>query len=534
MKITPPQSWLFLAIAIFLAMTAATGRNVGKLFVPKALKMQRLGNELVATDVLNSPVATFVLPGEITTRTKQIEVKDEVDQKERESLSTNWKTRKERQKIMPEIVIDEFRDNCIIRWLETNGNVECKGVGRKELKHKLDEMLFKAGYYTVRIGDIPSLNQEELEKLPGVDIILILNADTMTSEDVRMELIQQATKKRWDALEWKIVNLLRVERGVIRQHTRNGKTNKIGDRSSQHRDRKNAYDQNQRDDPIGMIRTIIKSLRSSSNFRGHPFILTEVLPYVIDALLGVKFDTDDIGRCGCQGNHNPCHNGKVQLKANGGGHGFSFDRQDDNLGYNQPLVVVCDMCNKPVKPDSKPVKRSKPRYVITSMVSTQVGSTVPRIKSLNNSGDPSNEHLKRWKEMYDNGSKEGLQKLREEYTAIFTEKYNKIRNGDRCCPYYTDKGDHPIEMDIGTDEKSPKFIYKNNPRQISPDRRNDLNPYYDGDNYDFCCYACQRAGREVRNEKAEKIPFTRVKRDAMVQYLKDLLSGKEKWKTMGL
>ena len=544
------QSCFVLAIAVLLAATKGW-RNADKPSVgPKALRMrmlrdENLQNELLSTDVVKIS-ASSVSPVE-KEKVKRNESKDEVDQMECDSLSTEQMPQKtnfhlarlyKQQNHVPKEVIDQFIDTCIIPWLKKNGNVECRGNERRKLERKLDKMLCEAGY-SVAQQDIPSLNQEELEKLPRVDIAQISNAEKMSSEEVRLELVQQAMKERKRALFLKVRDLIRVERGVICQYTRNGKTNTIGDLSSQHPDRVNARDQNNRDDPIGKLRKIIEDLKKRSKLRGHPFNLIEVLPYLIDALLGVKFDADDgIGRCGCQGNHKPCHNGKVQLMANGGGYGISFDRLDDKIGYNQPLVVVCDLCNKRVKPDRVPIKRSERYYVISETVKNLMIHTKRRIEGLlkksqkkeKKLSEDEKQHLHRWEHVYDNGMARsaGRKRLKEEYTATFTKKYNAIRNGDRCCP------DCGIQMDTGTDEEIPMFIYKYNPRQISPDRINDLDPFYVWDNYNLCCLACQASGRVVKNEKDKPIPFTIAKRDEMVHYLKDLQSGKEQQPAMVL
>ena len=446
---------------------------------------------------------------------------------------------KERQKIMPKEVIDQFIDTYIIPWVKQNGKVECKGDERGKLEHKLEMLLCEAGYYSVAQQDFQSLNQEELEKLPGVDIAQISNAEKMSSEEVMLELVQQAMKERKRALSFKVTNLIRVERNVIRQYTRNGKTSTIGDLSAYHPDRMNAYVQNNRDDPIGKLRRIIEDLKWRSKKRGHPFNLIEILPYLIDALLDVKFDANDgIGRCGCQGNHKPCHNGKVQLMANGGGYGISFDRLDDKIGYNQPLTVVCAFCNKPVKPDRVPVKRPKRFCVISGTVNNLMTSTRSRMGGLFKKSQKKDKKLSedekryfdRWEHDYDRGrvKSAGWERLREEYTATFVEKYKAVRKGDCCCP------DCGIQMDTGTDDETPLFIYKNNPRQISPDRINDLNPFYVWDNYKLCCLACQQNGREEYTEGTEQIKFTRTIRDTMLQFLKDLQSGKVRWLAMGL
>ena len=468
-----------------------------------------LQNEKTAKDLLKSATSLEV---------KYPDGKIDLEQKQSvSSLIYGMPPMKERQKDMPKEVIDEFRDTCVIPWRESHGNDDGKRKDRGMLHDKLDEMLFEARYYSVRIGDIQLLSKGELEKLFRFDISQIPSAAEMGSETVRLELVQQAIKVRRLDLRQKVWNLLRDP--------------------DQTNARQNAYNQKQRDDPKGMIQMKIREVKKRCKRRRHPFNLMEVLPHLIDALLGVEFDADGIGRCGCKGNHKPCHNGKVQLMANGGGYGFSFDRLDDNRGYNQPLVVVCGMCNKQVKPDSIPKLRNRIEPVISRIANDQVTRTVKRMKVLLKKKNPSEEeskHLDRWQQVYDSGESgsKGRKKLWGEYRATVAAKYNQIRNGDGYCPHCTDQDGRPIKMDVGTNEKTPKFTHNENPRQISPDRINDSNPYYDANNWDFCCLACQPCGREVSNVEAELIPFTREKRNQMVQYLRDLLSGKEQWPAM--
>ena len=144
-------------------------------------------------------------------------------------------------------MIKKFVDEHITSWLKDNENVECEGDDRRVLEDKLDEMLFIAGYYTVRIGHIKSLSEEELENFPGVDITQIQKSEKVTSEELRLELNHQATKKRRHALRVKVRDLIRERRGVIQVQTSNGKTSNIGDRTSRHPESQKKYKQDRRD-----------------------------------------------------------------------------------------------------------------------------------------------------------------------------------------------------------------------------------------------------------------------------------------------
>ncbi|KAG5182883.1 hypothetical protein JKP88DRAFT_241192 [Tribonema minus] len=230
------------------------------------------------------------------------------------------------------------------------------------------------------------------------------------------------------------------------------------------------------------ICNMLSDMKRNSKQRGHEFNFEVAVTNLLDAFRRCDGDDCNCGRPHCTA--------KMVLR---GADAVSPDRGKNDKGYSdasQVITITSKHHNTVIKPDAVRIPRLLPVRWLKQLVNSTLQSTFRRMKTLI-TNKPEEARSSAERDQIVRFESTTRQQWRANYASVM-EQLMHITTCANC------------NGDMHTGDERGMLLYTNDPKQASPDRLENSNPFYDVDNVRLVCQACQYAERDYSRTYVER------------------------------